>query len=98
MSVLVSDILLPPYSDLKCDSCRREKSGDYRQRPTSGQFHPNNVACSGTVRLPRGLLPVSDPGRCPKINTELLSMASSTKPAGSLRVPSKAAGASIKGV
>ena len=57
--------------------------------------HPNNDACSGTDGLPRRLLPESDSGRCPKIKTELLSRASSTRLAGSDSVVSSLPGVSM---
>src|SRR6266567_8637359 len=91
MSVLVSDILLPPCG-FELRFLTGERRGDLAGYFSS--YHPNREACSGTTGFPRGLLPDSDPGRCPKIKTELPSMASSTRLALSDRVVSRLPGAS----
>src|SRR3954470_16154917 len=79
MSVLVSDILL----FLLCGFRLRFLKARGIQGRSLEVTHPNSEACSGICGFPRGLRPDNDPVLCPKIKTEPLSTASSTRPATS---------------
>src|SRR6266568_2674845 len=79
MSVLVSDILLFLLCGFRL---RFLKARGIQGRSLQGT-HPNSDACSGICGFARGLRPDNDPVLCPKIRTESLSTASSTRPATS---------------